>query len=492
MIKKLKITESQYQRLLASINETPFDKMIKSNVKVGDVIAITWKGSMNKFKVVDNIGGQIIMDNIDEGSTNSDFRYFLVFTSLNGDDLQLRRVHKTNEKDKLDGDKSAWAPYTARDVTNIQIIRDGKVIDTVDPVSPSAEKQQKKGVKPNAEVDEKLAKKIDDDLAIIMDSISENKGLKLMFNQGELVFCCINKTNYTFTFEINQTTNKILPDLNSWDTFILELKGDPNDENQSLYALNKDVVSTIDNGETFNLLFNVISGEKKQKINIKGIKGVSPMSSCESDEEDGEKDLKDKTPEELKYDAEKVYQMVLNDPSMKAAFYKQPTFWQAFVAELMGKKPPSPTGIVPVLDIVSKYTSRKVNEKIGEGFQFKGEVLYRPITPIQINYKAKQGNIETYSIGTDRTYKIDIRRFEINQVGKVLMTNFDNPDNYKLRILVKEKTENPNVKICDVEIVQKKSNDNFIVKSIGDEGKNVKIEFLKSEGYIPQKEEEKK
>lgn len=491
MIKKLRITESQYERLLASINETPFDKMVKSTAKAGDIISITWKGSMNKFEVVDNIGGQIVMDNIDKGSTNINYRYFLVFTSLNGDDLQLRRVHKIKEKDKLDGDKSEWSPVTVKDISNIQIFRDGKVIDTVDPVSPSAEKQQKQGVKPDAAVDSELAKQIDDDLAIIMEQVSENKGLKLIFNQGDLLFCCINKTDNTFTFELNQAANKILPDLNSWDTFILELKGDPNDETQSLYELNKDVVSTIDNGETFNLKFNVSSGEKNQKIVIKGIKGVSPLPSCESDKEEDEKELKDKTPEELMYDAEKVYQMVLNDPSMKAAFYKQPTFWQAFVAELKGKKP-SATGIIPVLDIVGNYTSRKVNEKIGEGFQFKGEVMYRPLTPVQLNYKAKQGNIESYSIGTDKTYKIDIRRFEISQVGKVLMTGFDNPDNYKLRILVKDKTEKPNVKICDVEIVQEKANDKFIVKSIGDEGKNVKIEFLKSEGYTTQKEEEPK
>ena len=491
MIKKLRITESQYERLLASINETPFDKMIKSTAKAGDIISITWKGSMNKFEVVDNIGGQIVMDNIDKGSTNINYRYFLVFTSLNGDDLQLRRVHKINEKDKLDGDKSEWKPVTVKDISNIQIFRDGKVIDTVDPVSPSAEKEQKKGVKPDTEIDDDLVKQIDDDLGIIMEQVSENKGLKLIFNQGELIFCCVNKTNYTFTFELNQASNKILPDLNSWDTFILELKGDPNDETHDLYQMNKGVVSTIDNGETFNLKFNVSSGEKNQKIIIKGIKGVSPLPSCESDKEEDEKDLEDKTPEELKYDAEKVYQMVLNDPSMKAAFYKQPTFWQAFVAELKGKKP-SATGIIPVLDIVGKYTSRKVNEKIGEGFQFKGEVIYRPLTPIQLNYKAKQGNVESYSIGTDKTYKIDIRRFEINQVGKVLMTGFDNPDNYKLRILVKDKTEKPNVKICDVEIVQEKANDKFIVKSIGDEGNNVKIEFLNSEGYTPQKEEEAK
>ena len=78
MIKKLRITESQYERLLASINETPFDKMVKSTAKAGDIISITWKGSMNKFEVVDNIGGQIVMDNIDKGSTNINYRYFLV------------------------------------------------------------------------------------------------------------------------------------------------------------------------------------------------------------------------------------------------------------------------------------------------------------------------------------------------------------------------------------------------------------------------------
>ena len=142
MNKKIIITESQYERLQKMVVETPFDQMIKNNIEVGDVMRITWKGSESNFEVINNTSGQIIMDNIDSGSTNINYRYLLVFTSLDGDDLSGKRVHKTKEADKLDNPKS-WSNISVKDITNIQVIRNGKVIDEVDPVSPSAEKQQK-------------------------------------------------------------------------------------------------------------------------------------------------------------------------------------------------------------------------------------------------------------------------------------------------------------------------------------------------------------
>ena len=148
MNKKIKITESQYNRLIQLMVETPFDTMTKNSIKAGDIITITWKGTKNNFKVINNTSGQIIMDNIDKGSTNINYRYFMVYTSLNGDDLQLRRVNKKKEVDKLNDTKS-WSPITVKDITNIEVIRDGKVVDKVDLLSPSPEKQQKQGKKPN-------------------------------------------------------------------------------------------------------------------------------------------------------------------------------------------------------------------------------------------------------------------------------------------------------------------------------------------------------
>ena len=106
MSKKIKITESQYNRLINLMVETPFDAMAKTSIQAGDIISITWKGSKNNFKVINNTSGQIIMDNVDTNSNNKDFRYFMVYTSLTGDDMEVRRVHKTNQANILNDPKN--------------------------------------------------------------------------------------------------------------------------------------------------------------------------------------------------------------------------------------------------------------------------------------------------------------------------------------------------------------------------------------------------
>ena len=215
--KKLKITEAQYDRLLKLMTETPFDQMAKQNIQVGDVVRINWKNSNNNFKVVDNNGGQIIMDNIDAGSTNINNRYFMSFTSLDGDDLDLRKVNKVKNPEKLDDIKS-WDPITVKDLSNIEVFRDGKLIDTVDPMSPTADKQQKKsGDAKDANVAPDFMDEVNNDLAIIIEQLDEKKGINFMFGNSFVNFCCVDKTNTTFVLEINKAENTTLPDLNKWD-----------------------------------------------------------------------------------------------------------------------------------------------------------------------------------------------------------------------------------------------------------------------------------
>ncbi len=121
MNKKIILTESQYKRLMDFINETPYDKVVRNVVKVGDIIRIEYRNSTSNFKVVDNTNGQIIMDNIDSGSANINYRYFISTTSLYGSDLQIRRVHKIKEKDKLNDIKS-WKILDVKDIKNIEVV----------------------------------------------------------------------------------------------------------------------------------------------------------------------------------------------------------------------------------------------------------------------------------------------------------------------------------------------------------------------------------
>jgi hypothetical protein len=476
--KKLKITEAQYERLLQLMTETPFDVMTKQNIQVGDVVDINWHGKNNKFKVVDNNNGQIIMDNI----ANNNDRVFMASTSLNGDDLDLRHIDKSKSPDKLNNIQS-WPRISLKDISNIQIFRDGKLIDTVDPVSPTAEKQQKKGDDANqANVKTDFMDEVNNDLGTIMEQLVKGKGLNIIFNSGFVNFCCLDSTNTVYTLDLNKNKNTTLPDLNKWDSFVLELKGDPNNDN--LYLTNKDIISTND-GITYNLKFSVKAGNNSSEIVIKGINGVNVLPDCESTDED-RPDETEETPEDTLVDAEKVLQMVMSDKTLQDVFYKQPTFWERFKADLAGKKAKG-TGLLATIDMVSRYGDKKVQQKIGKGFIKNNQATFMPLENVIVRYFDDNNVVHSYELPMVKD-AIRVRRHELDDVTQVLQKKIqDSPLN--LRILVKNKTENPNVKICDVQVGIIKNNKYFEDKSEGGT-KDVRIEFFESEGYNAQTEQQ--
>lgn len=476
--KKLKITEEQYNRLLNLMTETPFDVITKQKIQVGDIVNINWHGKNNKFKVVDNNNGQIIMDNID----NDNDRVFIASTSLNGDDLDLRKIDKIKNKDKLNDIKS-WPRISLKDISNIEVFRDGKLIDTVDPVSPTAEKQQKKGddagevnVKPD------FMDEVNNDLAIIMEQLNKEKGINFIFNNGYVNFCCLNKTYTIFDLDINKNQNSILPELNKWDTFVLELKGNPDEDN--LYLVNRDIVSTND-GITYNLKFKVKAGNNSGEVIIRAINGVSILPDCNSSDEDrNEVPNEEESDEETLFDANKALEMIVNDKNFQDAFYKQPDLWSRFKADLAGKKAKG-TGLITVLNIVKKYTGKAVEQKVGKGFIKNNQAKFIPTENISVKYRDDKDVIHTYDLPMVEDY-IRVRRHEIDDVTQVLQKTIpDSP--LSLRILVKNKTEDPNIKLCDVQVGIVSNNKAFDDKSHGGT-KDVRIKFLDSDGYQAQRE----
>jgi hypothetical protein len=485
MNKKIKITEAQYNRLINLMVETPFDTLTKTVIKPNDVISITWKGSKNNFKVVNNTAGQVIMDNIDKGSANINYRYLMVYTSLDGDDMELRRVNKIKEADKLN-DPKQWSLVTVKDITNIEIVRDGEVIDTVDPVSPSAAKQQKLGISGDTEPQD-FVTNINNNLAIILEQLTEDKGLKLILNNAEIIFCCNSKSGGVFDLEI--TENKSIPVLNKWQTFVLDIKGNQNDEQTSLYDANKDIIKTSDNGKTFSLKFKVFSGEKQSEVWVVGGQGVSITKSCEDKTEDDNEDELPKDEEELKIDAKEAFEKILADPMMQKAFYSQPTFWQSFVAELKGKKHPG-NGIITALNIVKNYETKKIVEQIGEGFTDKKGVIvkFKPFEPITLNYNAQKEGRKSFIIQTLKPTEIKTSA-DKRETGLILEVNLPDDPNYILRVVVDGKTDTENIKECRIIIGRIASNNNFTAVS---SPTNTQLEFLNSDGYkIPKTENTK-
>lgn len=479
--RKIKITESQFNKILKLMTETPFDQMVKQSIEVGDVIRINWKNSYNNFKVINANNGQIIMDNIDTGSANVNNRYFMSYTSLNGDDLDLRMINKKTDASKLN-DIKTWKTISVKDLSNIEIFRDNQLVDTVDPMSPTAEKTQKKGSdasQVNIETD--FMDKVNDNLAIIIEQLNKDNGINLIFTSGYVNFCCVDKKNTEIYLEVNKNENTTLIELNKWDTFILDLKGNPDTDN--LYLMNKDIVSTND-GITYNLKFKVKSGTVSKDFIIKSIKGVSVLPDCSSSKEDmsdKSEEEEDETDEENLFNAEKALEMIINDPDLKNAFYKQPTFWERFKADLSGKKAKG-TGIITTLGIINKYVDSKIENKIGKGFIRDKVAKFRPIEPIVIKYTDTNNITNTYKLPRVED-DIIVRRYKIDYILWDLRKHI--PDSsLTLRILVKEKTDNPNIKLCDVEIGVEKGKEFDNKGSVED----VEIEFLNSEGYETQKD----
>ncbi len=400
MNKKIIVTESQYDRLMKFINETPFDKVLTNVVRVGDIIRIEWGGKenvINNFKVIDSTNGQVIMDNIDSGSININFRYHMTLTSLHGDKLDISRVHKKKEKDKLQNIRS-WQRVPVNNIKNIEVIRNGSVVDVVDTPNSKREpiNKQNNSTKPIEPIKDKPSEEIplydnpkldfknkaSDIILVFLDHIVKGNGLKIKTSKEEIDLCCIESGNSIFTFTLDSKNEA----LRHWTTFEVKFKDDGNGEfeGEDLYEMNKNIISTNDDGETFTIKFIVSAGKERKTINIDGILEVIPTETCLSDTGDNNVDVEE-TPEQIKADAEKMMKTILNDPLIKKAFYKQPSLWNMIISAAKGENSRG-TGIGPAKNILHKYGEDKIRKILGpNGNYFKVnkpaqfEVLYNDV-----------------------------------------------------------------------------------------------------------------
>jgi hypothetical protein len=363
MPKKIILTEQQFNKLQQFIVETKFEDFISKNAKVNDIIRIEFKNSVNNFKVILNDSGQITMDNIDAGSANINYRYFFskANLNLNGNKLEIRKVHKTKEADKLKDIKS-WKPETINDIKNIELIRNGKVVDKVDDLKVA-------GVSVKNKIDiDSVTKKT---LNLFSTEIKEGNGVLMkMDNNENLLFCCIGRTNNSVTLEL--TSNTKIMSLKNYGLIIIEINKE-NDSEEGSDNVNNNII-TSENGTSFSLKAIGVKGEDKKNIVINGILDISATVSCDDSTEEKPEENKDDNSdgnsddkEKLKADAKKAMEMILKDETLKKAFYSQPSLWDLFVAELTGKKATG-KGIVPVLDIINSYDNKKETENLNAEF----------------------------------------------------------------------------------------------------------------------------
>lgn len=424
MKKKLILTEDQYDRLITFINETPYDKVIKNVIKVGDVIRIEYKNSTSNFKVIDATNGQIQMDNIDSGSANINYRYFISTTSLNGDDLQIKRVHKVKEKEKLQDIKS-WKGMDVKDIKNIEILRGGSVVDTVDTPRPTDDKAQaarEKGQKGKPESEDFITK-ANDVILVFLHHLKEGNGLNITLVNGDVVkMCCSSRGGNKFSFSMEGKSN--IEELNNWDTFAIELKGEGEKEDEDLYELNKNIIGTTDGGQTFNLTFKGMSGEKTKDIILKGVTDIAPTPTCNEEPTETGDENTEETVEDVRGDAEKMMKAILSDPTMKKAFYKKPSLWNMIVAAVKGGNPKG-TGIGPAKQIVNKWGEAESKRKLGEsgrnfraGKRAKFEIIYNGV---YMNPTGSPKDVLNMTVG--KTYDAEVNSYKLGGPKAVILTN---------------------------------------------------------------------
>lgn len=473
-MKKIKITESQYSRMVNLIVETPFDTVMRSTIQVGDIIKISWKDNTNNFKVIDNNNGQVIMDNVDKGSTNINYRYLLVYTSLDGDGLEMRRAHKTKDQKILD-DIKLWKTVNIKDVTGIQIVRDGAIIDEVDQIGPKELNTYGK----NEKLPDDFKMEVNNVLGTIVEQLRSGRDMKIITNSGDIILYCNEKTGTIFSLEVS--VNKVIPMLNKWDTFSLIIKPE---KNGSYYEGNSDIVKSSDGGRTMDIKFDVFSADKESQIWINGIDGVDIEEGTEPDEEEKpeenpeEEKEEELPPEELKKYGQDFYNQILNDKDLKQAFYSQPTFWQSFIGELTGKKPAG-NGIITVMNIVKKHTQKEILKRFGK----KGQVVeIIPTKPVSLIYKEKNKQ-KSFELGNVRPTEFRIGFDKL--IAKIFLeVSLPNDPNFTLRIIIGDKTDTQDIRECEIYIGRRISN-RFDVIS---ETVKANIRFIKSEGYTPDDE----
>jgi len=319
----------------------------------------------------------------------------------------------------------------------------------------------------------------------------KNKSIEFTFSSGtKIVLKCIKAANINFEFEILLDDKNVLC---QWDKLLLTLKiGNKNDTNPiGKYTLNKTVIEPYDkSGNAFTLKFKGTNDKNEYgEVNFKNIVSVEQSSLAQGKrkcnevptEEKPEEEKPDKKTKKDDIDPKALYDSIINDPALRDAFYKQPTFWNYLTAIFKGEKPRGP-GIVSAAEIVSNYKRNKIFDKLGGNFVENKVLNYKLITPSEITFESSEAGGNQIVYNNFGTYK-----------AKVLEIDFDSDDNYTLNdekndVLIKINSKNEKVtrdNPFDVTFIKKYKN--------GDEKEiDGVIDILSIEGSGYYKKEEKK
>lgn len=229
------------------------------------------------------------------------------------------------------------------------------------------------------------------------------------------------------------------------------------------------------------------TGSNNEDMFIMDIKRFSKSTVSKDEKQDGNPNpvkIDGMSDEEIRDEASKAIEMIINDPELKTAFYKKPNFWNLFMGELKGKKSPG-KGILPTLQILNSYGQNKLSEKIGKIFVKDKPILFVAYEkPISITFTNTKGGKEVFTIGVTEQEgnKAWLRDYSIGDSTYVLENTYTD-----ILISVKNKTDITDVYYCKV-IKYVESSTGGRTEFPSDD--NIMIRFLRtSDGYKPENKE---
>lgn len=468
MNKKIIITEEQYRNLKFRILESTFDTMANHLITKGDIVTIKSKGKDFNFKVLDNYGGRIYMDNTDDGT-----RLFITTNSFKNNSLDVRIAQNDEQKNQNPPKGETWALQKFQNVDEINVTRNGKLIDgtELDP-KELAKKESQREEKVKEFIDTLLEIKEGEKLTldtekVILELIYEKQeGNKLFFTLSEDSKSQIDKEDNIEYITINLDEKEIK----------IDNEGKVNIKLNELY---KDKTTKQSDVKIDEWTIDAIDGDDEPKD-----------SGEEKPEEDGEEKPGEEEPEGKERDSEKYINMLRNSKELQIMAYDNPSAIKSFIAALRGKEPET-TGTILIKKILDDYSDKKGKE-FSESFLRNRAISFELLKNIDIPYE-KDGEPENFQLFGGKTYRDD---WSVRLVGDDEKIEGEDEDylpyflrlenkKYGFEIIVKEQTKELNVYRCDIRkvyIVKTVENPKGVIER-SEPIEDVKVRFLGSQGY---------
>ncbi len=402
---KLKLTETQYNKLESYINETKFDIAV-NQIKDGDIISILFNdNTTNNFKVITNNNGNIIMDNIDAKSTNVNYRYYFNLESLDYGTLDLKRVHKEKQADIMGENPINWPNFSIKNIKSFRIFNaNGTKKDEIDISKKSLTKEPKtdKKISNFEELNNSVFKKIENEL---------NEKQTIIFNLSdgsEITFCVSSQHGRTYEMVINDIKgNRDKYEFLKENNIVLTFN-----ESAGQNELDE-LLKTKNNGQIKSLKLALVNkSNQSEKPYYLDFKDFTIGGSCQDTElikKDKERTKTNKEREEAK----DIMNLVLSDPLLKKAFMATPKLFNLI-------KIGDPVGIVPAEHLLNGYMEKRTKDTLGtdsENFKSDRRILYEFLgEPIN----QRLGNV-TLEIKLNERYMSRVKHFNFKDKNVILI-----------------------------------------------------------------------